>query len=391
MQFLLYNHGGSANHGCEAIARTTAALLDGEECLLYSDAVEEDIRYGLDQEIPLMPATSAYSKVSPSFVKAYAGLKIRGRYTAMDTLSYLKGIDNMPDDAVVLSIGGDIYCYEDYHKYIALHKRIAQKHKSVLLGCSINEELTKDEAFCADMHQYTYISARESLTYNILKSIGVEDVGLHPDTAFLLPAEELSLPDGFQKGNTVGINVSPLIVKREKKSGILRAAILELMKHILNETDCAIALIPHVVWEGNDDRTILKELYDEIACPERVVMIEDGNCMQLKGYISRCRFFIGARTHATIAAYSNGVPTLALGYSLKSRGIATDLFGTDENYVVPIEDVANEQYLVKSFKWLLDQEETVHLRLNQIIPDYKNRAAGAAVDAKKHLETRYHE
>ena len=58
----------------------------------------------------------------------------------------------------------------------------------------------------------------------------------------------------------------------------------------------------------------------------RVCIVDDCNCMQLKYDISKCRFFVGARTHATIAAYSTCVPTLVVGYSVKSRGIARDLF-----------------------------------------------------------------
>ena len=50
--------------------------------------------------------------------------------------------------------------------------------------------------------------------------------------------------------------------------------------------------------------------------------------------------FIGARTHATIAAYSSCVPTLVVGYSIKARGIAKDLFGTDEGYVLPVQALA---------------------------------------------------
>ena len=56
----------------------------------------------------------------------------------------------------------------------------------------------------------------------------------------------------------------------------------------------------------------------------RVMLVQDCNCEELKGYISRCRFFIGARTHATIAAYSSQVPTLVVGYSVKAKGIAKD-------------------------------------------------------------------
>ena len=73
--------------------------------------------------------------------------------------------------------------------------------------------------------------------------------------------------------------------------------------------------------------------------------------MQLKGYIAKCRFFVGARTHATIAAYSTEVPTLVVGYSIKSRGIAKDIFGSEENYVIPIEQIKEENKLTQAFIW----------------------------------------
>ena len=63
----------------------------------------------------------------------------------------------------------------------------------------------------------------------------------------------------------------------------------------------------------------------------RVILLPNNlTAIQYKGYIARMRFFIGARTHATIAAYSNCVPTMVLGYSIKSRGIAKDLFGEEK-------------------------------------------------------------
>lgn len=55
--------------------------------------------------------------------------------------------------------------------------------------------------------------------------------------------------------------------------------------------------------------------------------------------------FIGARTHATIAAYSSLVPTLVVGYSVKARGIARDLFGTEKNYVLPVQLLRKEEDL----------------------------------------------
>ena len=124
--------------------------------------------------------------------------------------------------------------------------------------------------------------------------------------------------------------MSPLVIGKEKKPGIVYENFANMIYWILEHTDCSVALIPHVVWKDNDDRTALKQIHEKFKDTNRVLMIDDCNCMQLKGHISRCRFFIGARTHATIAAYSTCVPTLALGYSIKARGIATDIFGTEK-------------------------------------------------------------
>ena len=101
--------------------------------------------------------------------------------------------------------------------------------------------------------------------------------------------------------------------------------------------------------------------------------MEDTNCEVLKGYISRCRFFIGARTHATIAAYSSFVPTLVLGYSVKSKGIAKDLFGSYENYVVPVQSLMNDLDMVHSFEWLMGNETNIKERLIETMPEYTKR------------------
>ena len=278
---------------------------------------------------------------------------------------------------VELSVGGDIYCYEDYRKFILLHQMIAKRGcKSVLLGCSLDEKLFADPEFVEDLKRYTYISARESLTYDMLQKAGLTNIGLTPDSAFTLEKELLPLPECFEEGNTVGINLSPLVVRKESEPGIVMENFVRLIQYILDNTSCNVALIPHVVWCDNDDRTVLKQLYDAVNCPERVVLVEDHNCMQLKGYISRCRFFIGARTHATIAAYSTLVPTLVLGYSVKSRGIATDLFGTDEHYVLPVQQLCTTNAMTDAFQWLMEHEQEIKSRLAAEMPEYIQRARG---------------
>ena len=387
-QYFIYNHRGSGNHGCEALVRTILELFqDRKQMLLLSEYPQEDQHYGVDTIAPVKPATTAYSKKSLAFLKAYLALKLRGDYVQMDALAYRKPIKCLSAEQVELSVGGDVYCYEDYKKYILLHKMIAARGcKTVLLGCSLEENLFDDPEFLEDMGRYDYISARESMTYEMLQKAGLKKIGLTPDSAFLLKEEKLLLHDGFVEGKTVGINLSPLVARKEVYDGIVLENFVQLMRYIINKTDYNIALIPHVAWDDNDDRVILKKLQQLVNCDERVVLIEDHNCMQLKGFISRCRFFVGARTHATIAAYSSCVPTLVLGYSVKSRGIAKDLFGTEENYVLPVQGLDREDAMTDAFCWLMEHENEIRSHLARIMPEYVNRAKMLPHEIEKALE-----
>ena len=47
---VLYSHGGSKNHGCEAIVRGTYKILKNDsEITLLSNAKDEDLEYGINK------------------------------------------------------------------------------------------------------------------------------------------------------------------------------------------------------------------------------------------------------------------------------------------------------------------------------------------------------
>ena len=183
-----------------------------------------------------------------------------------------------------------------------------------------------------------------------------------------MEAEYLSLHKGWKEENTIGLNFSPLVLKRNKES---KEAVRELIKYILNSTDLVIALTPHVMEEGNNDYELLKEFYDEFKNTKRVILLPNTlTATQYKGYISRMRFFIGARTHATIAAYSTEVPTMVLGYSVKSRGIAKDLFG-EEKLVLGIDEISDSNRLKEGFDELIRDEQLIKDKLKSVLPNIK--------------------
>ena len=144
-----------------------------------------------------------------------------------------------------------------------------------------------------------------------------------------------------------------------------------------------MALIPHVMWNYNDDRLTLQELYRGFEANERVLLFPDLSCQKLKYIISQCKAFIGARTHATIAAYSSCVPTLVVGYSVKARGIARDLFGTEDKYVLPVQALENPQELIQAYDWMMEREGEIRDRLKAVMPAYCARAKAAGDEIRK--------
>lgn len=371
---VLYAHAGSGNHGCEALANTLCKLIQ-RPIRLVTNSVKEDESYTLRGLCEIQPERNIRAnRIAHIFY--YGWRMVTGDRESFQRYRF-RNVLGKNACKWNISIGGDNYCYENMLKDLILANSMFNRRggKTILLGCSIEPRLLEEEAIRQDMNRYTAIFARESLTYEALKKAGIKSrLYLYPDSAFTLDTKKLPLPTGFQKRNTVGINISPMIVENEKDSGITMKNYRVLIRYILDHTDMSVALIPHVVWERNDDRKTLAELYRYFEDEPRVLQIGDHSCEELKGYIAECRFFIGARTHATIAAYSSQVPTLVVGYSVKAKGIARDLFGTDENYVIPVQSLREEGELIKAFSRMLEQEEELKDRLAQVIPPYVDKA-----------------
>lgn len=373
--YVLYAHDGSGNHGCEALVRSTCALLNvsKDNVVLMSTRPEEDQKYRLSDVCTVLDKTEKrpLDRTKPAFFKAYYNLKIKHNYTPIEFYES-KVADFVKKGDIALSIGGDTYCYGSFMPLLKAHNMYKYGGlKTVYWGCSIEPELLKNPDIAQDIKNFDLITARETTSYEALKKVNTNTV-LVCDSAFLLPSKEVSFPENI-KSDVVGINASPLIEDCEDSKGIVRENYEKLIEHILDNTDMCIALIPHVVWKAVDDRKILTEFYNKYKDTNRVFLIQDCPCEELKGYISKCRFFIGARTHATIAAYSTNVPTLVVGYSVKARGIAKDLFGTWENYVLPAQEIKETNELTTAFIWLQENESDIKKHLSDILPEYKSR------------------
>ena len=374
---LLYLHSGSLNRGCEALARTAVQVVKNTfpeaEVSVASFDPQSDRNLPDVDEVFDMNARQV-SRFSPDYLSAAVAMKLRKDETVGIRKANRKFISRIKDYDLFLSIGGDAYCYGEQPTWYELNRLIKKAGKKMILwGASIGEEDLSQNKI-EDLKNYDLILARESITADLLKSKGLQQTKLVADGAFLLEKEELPLPPNWKDEKMVGMNFSPLVFKRNAAG---KKAFQNLVQHILDTTDFNIAFTPHVTISENNDHEMLNEIFRKFESTGRVVLLPDNlNALQYKGYIARMKFFIGARTHATIAAYSSAVPTMVLGYSVKSKGIAKDIFG-EEKLVLGIDEISDSDKLIAKFEEMKSEEQSIKKRLTEILPEIKQRAKSA--------------
>lgn len=363
-QFILYGHGGAYNHGAEAIIKCTVGHIKN----LYPDSKIILSTHFKDQDIEFKMPVDDYCERDINYLPLDKDNK--GLY---NHLIYKETLDKIAKDTICLSVGGDNYCYNNWHRWMTIHeKAISIGAKSILWSCSIEPDMINDEMIDT-LRSHDLITARESITYQALKAKGLNNVELCSDIAFLLEPKKVQLPDNFNIGNTIGINLSPLILRRVPDGDELFKNIIKLIQYIIHHTEMNVALIPHVLMSMDNDFELLKAIYDELDDKTRVSLISAHiSAAEYKYIISQCRFFIAARTHASIAAYSSSIPTIALSYSVKAMGIAKDL--GFEDYVIPLEDLVDFNKILHKFNSLLSAEQELKNTLQKNMSKYKENA-----------------
>lgn len=383
MKYAFYSHGGSQNHGCEAIVKTLSSMIKKEKpesyIKLYTFKKDEDERAGF----PLIDEIEEFDySVAPKNTSLSDKIKIalysRQSQKKADEFYFSIPCRNpsLKKNDIYISVGGDNYCYGDGHVAKAMNNTLrAMGKKTVLWGCSVGEDdLTPDKI--EDLKGFDLIVARETFTYDALIKNGIDkNTVFYPDSAFLLPVDE-KINEAFEvKEHTIGINISNFVYPRNcDENHPAKKAVFSLIRYILDETDLNILLIPHVVRSIGTDYRKLEEIYNHFNCDRIKLVSSEYTASQYKSIISRCEAFIGARTHATIAAYSTCVPTLVIGYSIKSKGIAKDIFGTYDGYVFPVEELSDGERFIEIFKEFYAKNSEIRKYLQNFMPDYIGKA-----------------
>lgn len=365
MKYFLFYHNGSLNRGCEAIVKGSVEIIKkydkNASFVLSSFRPETDSFENIDV-VEFKTVKLSIFEHAVSYLK----LKTSGDDTYAYKKMYAPVVKQAAECDVCLSIGGDTYCYGDNKCMQVLTRELKKSGKKVFLwGASVGESDLDSEKL-KSLSDFDAIFTRESTTYNVLKEKKANrNIALFADPAFCMNPAEVSETGKREK---VGVNVSPLV---EKINPELLNYTDGFISDIINNTDYDVVLVPHVTEDRNNDFEMMRPLYDRYSETGRVsILPPDLKAAEYKGYISGLKYFIGARTHATIAAYSSFVPTLVLGYSVKSTGIANDLFGS-ENYVIDVKDISSAEDIISAFENLRENESEIRKKLREEIPAKK--------------------
>ena len=405
--FILAGNGPYTNRGCEAIVRGTTKILREHFkdpsflCLTHIQSEEQFRRQCLEETDPAITHLRSH-RINKRYISQHfwrpETVKAICRYI-FNCDTYYVGVyaDMLPylnSASAVLSVGGDNYSI-DYGgmpvTFTSLDDLVLGHKKPLAIwGASIGPFSARPnyERYMSDhLQKVTGIFARESVTIDYLKSIGVtENVYPVADPAFLMDPVK---PEGVEDvlpidEEAIGLNLSPLMA-RFVTGGDLEAwtrKAASIIEGVAQKTGMPVYLLPHVTNPTSNDYEFMQQALSLIKNRNgNITLVSPGyNASQMKWIISQMAFFAGARTHATIAALSSGVPTLSFAYSIKALGINRDIFGHTD-YCMESRDLDAEAVARQTIS-MLDEGAGIRRELVDRIPGIQRAALSAAVGLK---------
>lgn len=357
VRVLMIGNGSHDNRGCQAIDRGTLEVLRAAfgtveaHVLTHTPGPTGFGSLADGVRVTVGEPTGTYRRYSPRWASRQLARLLGPAARVALFERWFTAVRTAAADAdVVLAVGGDNHTldYGPPDLFWALDRAALGGTPHVYLwGASVGP-FGSDPAYerfaARELSRLGGVFAREPVTREYLARIGVRSpVHAVADPAFALPPAPVSDERlGFRLSkHAVGVNVSPLLARyREQTPDAWVRSATEVIAGLAAATGRPVVLVPHVVRPGNDDHALLVRIRDGLGpAVSADVVPADLDASELKGTIARLACFAGARTHATIAAISSGVPTVSIAYSAKARGLNREIFG-DERWVLDARDLS---------------------------------------------------
>lgn len=378
----------NGNMGCVALCVSAIAIITrlfkevGEECEIYLP----DSGFVCSGKMSYRTGTETYSFYSCDY---YLGLTVKDFVKRLrnfvterkDYNLFFKNAD------YILDIGqgdsfSDIYGLNRFRRIDRIHKIAKYLHKPYCLlpqtigpfsDVKVRKEakrsiLNSTLCLARDKQSLDYVNRQFDHNKNVCECI---------DVAFFLPYQTIKHESGYIH---VGINVSGLLwnggYSQNNQFGLnnnYQETIHGLINYFLKLPHVKIHLVPHVVAADRgieNDYEISYELWREYNNPNLILAPFAFGPVEIKSYISGLDFFMGARMHATIGAFSSGVPVVPMAYSRKFNGLFEETL--DYHFMTDLKTQTEEGVMttiVEAFNKRAELKEIIKNRMNTIVKE----------------------
>ena len=368
------------NMGCQALTYSFLTILD--EIISAEDKI----------------IIFSYSDVMGRLVVDFSGLnieycKISLNKTRKDFFDKLNSCDIIFDETFGDGFS-DIYFVKSAYKDAVIKLLIGLRNKRLIMtpqtyGPFKHKSLEIISGLA--IKKASIVMARDSISAEYAKKISHRDVVNLVDLAFLLPYKRDE--NSSSNKTKIGLNISGLLWKggfsKENQFGLkadYRVYCQELIK-MFSEMNYEVHLIPHVTKSGDVNRVVpdgdveaCEELHNQYREQTVLAPVFDSP-IDVKSYISGMDYFIGARMHSTIAAFSTGVVTIPFAYSRKFQGLFCDL-----EYPIFIDGkvLDTREAVEKTVEWINNSEELKTLQCHSL-DILKNKTENLKMELRKIL------
>lgn len=378
----------SANLGCQALSYSFLNVLQE-----IAEKNQWNIKFFIIDEVGLRGALTQkgyLAKLLPNFkcsnieyhlIWEYYGL---GRYL---TKQFMKKCDIIFDFTAGDSFT-DIYGQKRFEQRTMIKEMVLDLNIPLILGSQtigpFNNKVNENKAVKV-LQRCREVFVRDKPSYEYVKKISGREAVLTTDVAFALPFTKSKI----SSIKTIGINPSGLLWEggytKDNQFELtvdycsyLRTIIAELLKQ-----EYTVHLVPHVLTHldsVDNDLIPCKVLKEEF--PEIIVAPEFQTPMEAKSYVAGLDVFSGARMHATIAAYSAGVPVIPFSYSRKFEGLFNSL---NYKYVISGCSDTQDKAISNTLNWINDKE-SLKIQIDQAkkIVEAKMKVFTTSVDEILH-------
>ncbi len=278
----------------------------------------------------------------------------------------------------LLILGGGGILYDDAAAVYLREVELAQEHSVPVLVYAVSAGPLHDAAARTlvrdTLSRVDAVTVRERRARQLLEEVGVRDIEVTADPAFLLepepiPEDALQREGLNQNRRLIGLSVrEPGSAAPDIDETHYHALLANAADYMVDRLDADLVFVP--MEPRQKDTQHCHAVVSKMAHAHQATVLKgEYTSGQLLSLMSHFDFAVGMRLHFLIFAALNRVPFVALPYSSKVAGFLEDL----EIAMPPLKQVNAGQLIAYIDRWW-DLRRNLQARLEKAVPEIQNRA-----------------